>query len=174
MTPALIWTYYRRAVVALTSLRNDPAVRTQADGPFFGMLMGDFETALAEMRAELDTQVTLALVASFEAVIRLDFEDRCTRRLKDAVSKGLRKLRDAHGKQVGLEDILNIWTDKHGTPHVIKPITGNFKQLIRFRHWLAHGRYWDQTSGIDPTPEDALVIGEALFEALPAIRQPLV
>ncbi len=38
------------------------------------------------------------------------------------------------------EDILEIWKQKVRGVH--KPTISSFYELINYRHWIAHGRYW--------------------------------
>jgi hypothetical protein len=45
------------------------------------------------------------------------------------------------------------------------------KSLLLFRHWLAHGRYWVEKSGLGQVdPFDAWQIGKAVFDVLPGFR----
>ncbi len=65
---------------------------------------------------------------------------------------------------IRLSTVLDVWKNVCGKKKVI----GAFKQLVMFRHWLAHGRYWVQKSGLqDVDPYDAWERGRALFDALP-------
>ena len=47
-------------------------------------------------------------------------------------------------------------------------------QLVKYRHWLAHGRYWTQKSGIRPTPEQAWDTGTIVFAVLPGLEDALM
>ncbi|HUY36440.1 MAG TPA: hypothetical protein VMV69_27130 [Pirellulales bacterium] len=118
---------------------------------------------------DLDQSAVLLLVASFEATLQVDFHERVTRKKKDGVSKELRRLwsRNAphHGltRWVTVEEIVDVWRKHVGHTALI----GNFKQLVLYRHWLAHGRYWVQKSGLgDIDPFEAWQRGIALFNVL--------
>src|SRR5258708_2872834 len=103
------------------------------------MTAHEVEQALWELAQELDHEVTLLLTASFEATFQVDFRRRIARKKKDRLSKKLRKLWRKHkrAKWVVVEDILDVWQKETGHVQAI----GKLKQLIQFRHWLAHGRY---------------------------------
>jgi len=172
-TPESIWLYYERSQAALAALRREVLANPSLFPLFQGMSVPEFEESLRDTRQELDSQVTMALIASFEAIIRLNFRGRISRRLKDPTSKRLRGLarawRPGEAHKASLEQILDIWKQAVGNAQTI----GRFKQLLKFRHWLAHGRYWAQTSGItpEPDPEMAWEIGSALFKKLPGFPQ---
>lgn len=89
--------------------------------------------------AELELQATFSLMTSLEAFLQLDFHDRIEKRYKDPLS---RYFRDSYKqpKRISFEsDIINGW-------EAVYPETRRFfqkiKVVLRYRHWLAHGRYW--------------------------------
>lgn len=163
--PASIWLYYERAKVALTALRTQAVVDsvTAAAGPLLGLTAIEYEAALSDMRNELDNQVTLALVASLEASFRIDFEQRSQKRLKDNASREFRKLAQQYGTRVRFEDILDVWKKQTGRSQVF----GRLGQLLNYRDWLAHGRYWVHKTGRKFDPSDAWQIGQAVEARLP-------
>lgn len=163
--PAAIWLYYERAKVALITLRNETVVDsvTAAAGPFLGLTAIEYEAALSDMRNELDTQVTLALVASLEASFRIDFEQRWRKRLKDNASREFRKLAQQYGTRVRFEDILDVWKKHTGGAQIF----GRLAQLLNYHDWLAHGRYWVHKTGREFDPSDAWQIGQAVEARLP-------
>ena len=60
------------------------------------------------------------------------------------------------------EDIIESWKDCYSSN---KNIFSNFKDLLNFRHWVAHGRYWDPKLGkYYYTPEESYEISEILIE----------
>lgn len=169
--PWSIWIYYTRIQTALAILRrqwpaSQPEPLSQLKG-FEGMSRAEFEESLSELRRELDGQVTLALVASFEARIQNDFRTRTDGRFKDPVSRDLRRLKKELGKgqRLDLTTILDVYKDKLG----IATAVGHFKQLLNHRHWLAHGRHWVDKSGISTDPGDAWDRGTALLSRIPPI-----
>ena len=93
---------------------------------------------------EIDTQTSLFLIAATEATVRSDFLERVYTRKRDAVSQTFRevyKTRCNHNKvKVRLEeDILDVWGNH--LPKT-KPDVSRLKGALKYRNWLAHGRYW--------------------------------
>jgi len=86
------------------------------------------------MRDELDFEVSLALLASFESILDEDFLVRALG--SDRFSHAISKLR-ARTSEPRLEEILDCWKERSPAAHTV---IGEFKQLVKFRHWIAHGR----------------------------------
>lgn len=89
--------------------------------------------------AELELQATFSLMTSLEAFFQLDFYDRIEKRFKDPLSRHFRESYK-QPKRISFEsDIINGW-------ETVYPETRRFfqkiKAVLRYRHWLAHGRYW--------------------------------
>jgi hypothetical protein len=169
--PTEILDHYKRFTAALAALRRELTSGAGAASQFFGMTPQDVEKALREMATELDHEVTLLLTASFGASFQVDYHQRLKTRKKDLLSKKLRALTHApvrrRSPRVTIEEILDVWQDESGHKRLI----GQLKQLIQFRHWLAHGRYWVQKSGLRGiSPFDAWQRGKAVFDVLPGFR----
>jgi hypothetical protein len=98
---------------------------------------------------ESDFRSALTVLTGLEAYFRTDFNERCRRRLKDDLSVRFREIernieRDQRGTPVSLDSILDGWKIAHGvSAREIGVVRGAFK----FRHWLAHGRYWSPKLG---------------------------
>jgi hypothetical protein len=133
--PEEIWTYYERSIDAIAAL-GSPRVNPSPN--FVGMTTTEFNDALVEMRNELDLQVSFALLASFEATLRVDFWDRVHRRLRSGPGAEFMDLAREHEHRVPFDAILDIW-NKHSTPH---GRAGELRAALQIRHWLGHGRYW--------------------------------
>ena len=138
--PEDVWTYYQRSVRALSDLQNrlHGQFREQGIGStpipeFTGMTREEVDGALREMRGELDAEVTLFLVASFEAILRTDFNRRGIARHKDAASLRLRDLFRKTAEKARLPDILDIWREHIGKNAGIPDL----KSLLHLRHWLS-------------------------------------
>lgn len=144
--PEILIEYYERALGALFVVRGTPVqspLFTQT--PFAGLTPDEFELALTETRSELDLEVSMALCASFEATIRTDYRDRVKRKSKSPAGRSLRDLNKLKKEKASLADILDCWGDLDGSS---KKAIGELKQVMGYRDWLAHGRYWDQASGL--------------------------
>jgi hypothetical protein len=93
---------------------------------------------------ESDIRSTMALLTRIEATFRVDFDCRCRKRLKDKLSQHFCDLKRTSKNYVRLEDILDGWKiHALQTPALIGELRGAFK----FRHWVAHGRYWNPKLG---------------------------
>ena len=107
---------------------------------FLGMTPEEVQGFLIERQQELDYQSSLALLASIEASLQLDFRCRVEQRLKDPLSREFRGIQKNNQGRVSLEkDILNAWQKIY--PET-RPLFQPLNKAIKFRHWLAHGRYW--------------------------------
>ena len=149
--PESVWTYYARSVRALDELQKTLYRHSRGEGEapeslagFTGMTREEVDAELRSMRDELDAEVTLFLVASFEAILRTDFNRRCRAKGKDAPSVALRELSRAASENVRLTDVLDVWKKHTEKPGGISDL----KALLHLRHWLAHGRYFTEKSGL--------------------------
>jgi hypothetical protein len=107
---------------------------------FFGYTPAKVANELGERLDEADLTSSLTVLASVEAAFRIDYLQRCERLGEDPLSRAFRKINETKRKRVSLEgDIFAAWVDNFpGTRKIIGDLRGAFK----FRHWLAHGRYW--------------------------------
>ena len=104
------------------------------------------------------------LLATAEAILRIDFDRRTTMKWKDPLSRRFRQIRAERSERVRLdEDILEALGSE------IQPasVVSEFKGALRLRHWLAHGRHWHPKLGHDYGPNDVFDISQKLIDALP-------
>lgn len=104
---------------------------------------------LAEVRgkalAELEYTSSLSLLACVEATLRVDYNQRVSARGRSALSRALRDIHRKKGEYARLEDdILGAWKE-HST--IGKPVISALIRAFKYRHWLAHGRYWPPKFG---------------------------
>jgi hypothetical protein len=93
---------------------------------------------------ELELASILNILAAVEASFRIDYLQRCYKKNRAAVSVAFREIYRTHANRCGFELILKTWKDHTAKPSamIISELHGAFK----FRHWLAHGRYWTPKS----------------------------
>lgn len=144
-----VWEYYetmRAAIVQFAETAKQSLVEGAdlQDPRLFGMDMAELDAHFESLLDEADKQACLFLIASAEAAMRVDFLERVYEKRKDRVSRAFRdiyKSRCEHNKtRVRLdEDILDTWASE-----IAKASTAveTFKGALKYRHWLAHGRYW--------------------------------
>lgn len=157
---AEILEYHRRSVVALRVLSRAFATLGAADAALFPRSPAAFVDALADLRDELDDEVVLALIASAERVLRLDYLGRLG--AADAAAVRFGHLEEQFDGRVPLEKILDVWKDIAGAPHK----AGNFKQMYTYRHGLAHGRFFNKSGLHDAAPDDVDEVITELFAAI--------
>jgi hypothetical protein len=106
---------------------------------FVGYTIQELQSELDERIDELDKSAAFTILAAIEAYLRIDFIQRCQNKEKDDLSRKFRTIYSQKGLRVSLsEDILEFWTD-FATK---KSIISELRIALRYRHWLAHGRYW--------------------------------
>ena len=125
------------------------------------------EEILLEMNSILEEQdraASMNLLAALEAAFRVDFLQRCYKRRKDPVSRVFRELHARKGMYVSLEDdIFQVWKQKSSVP---SSVISHLKSVFKYRHWLAHGRYWVPKFGRYDY-HDIYTLAEAIFDAFP-------
>ena len=98
------------------------------------------ERVIADDLAEHELEATLAFVASVEGLLRHDMMNN--RRPKGELKKKFQALRkaaeDAGRRGVRLDDLLDLWKTETEQPGPF----GQFQDVVTYRNWLAHGRYF--------------------------------
>lgn len=146
---SLIWQWYEDIQAALNSYQRD-ILNALFQGkfvnePFLFMTKEEVLNYFAQQKTELEYLVSLNIMASVEATIRIDYLKRVYARKKDSVSRRFRELHKEKGVKASLEeDILKIWKQEQLS---CKTAIDNFQNATRLRHWLAHGRYWTPKRG---------------------------
>lgn len=115
---------------------------------------------LAQRLIELDRTHSLILLASIEAMFRIDFEKRCNSRLKDPLSRKFRSWGKARSSRIRFdEEILEAWKE---LGLISSKLVGELRSAMKLRHWLAHGRYWTFKSGHQFDFEGLVALADAL------------
>lgn len=95
--------------------------------------------------AELDMTSSLSVLSSIEAAIRLDYLRRVYGRWRDPLSKSMKSLHQERENSARLEDdLIRLWREE---TNLSKDLLGELVGAFRYRHWLAHGRYWKPKLG---------------------------
>jgi hypothetical protein len=114
---------------------------------FRGYTDVEIASELAGRLLEVNTSTALTLLTALEAAFRIDYLERARRRKKDALSRAFRQLYGKKELRASLEDeILEAWKIHWNVP---RQIIGDLRGAFKFRHWLAHGRYWIAKHGRD-------------------------
>lgn len=90
--------------------------------------------------SELECNVVLTILATIEAWFRLDYSSRAREKASDALSMKFRKIH----KKVGLKASLKRHILKEWRNILLedKDTISEYKGALKYRNWLAHGRYW--------------------------------
>ena len=112
---------------------------------FIGLTQKELKKELEYHLSEVEKDACLNLLASIEAIFRLDYAIRCEEKDKADISRKFRLLFAQNQYWIPLEEgIFDEWKKVSG----IKPTTiSNLKGVFKYRHWLAHGRYWTLKAG---------------------------
>ncbi|THV21561.1 hypothetical protein [Peteryoungia ipomoeae] len=117
-------------------------------GRYVGYTRSELAAELQRRLAEIELTSSMAVLAAFEASLRVDYLKRCYEKRKDPLSRDFREVYAQRGSRAGLEDeILAAWC--RALPRS-KPLIDNLIAAFKFRHWLAHGRYWTPKWGAKP------------------------
>jgi hypothetical protein len=113
---------------------------------------------------ETGLRSSLAMLTSIEAAFRQDYEVRCRRRLKDELSRDFCTIYKRKQFSVSLEkDLFDAWAKHEPQEH---QLIGDLSGAFRFRHWLAHGRYWPPKLGRKYDFDYLYRLAEAVYSKL--------
>lgn len=131
---------FREKSLKLLFSENNPTFISD----FSGYTPNEIKSELAVQIEEIEKDACLNLLACIEARFRIDYIIRCEKRYKDSISRKFRDYFSDHQYRISLEDgILEEW--KNNTK-INSSVISNIKGAFKYRHWLAHGRYWTYKS----------------------------
>lgn len=110
------------------------------DAIFIGKSSRDVEQEKKSIIEELNLSYSLTLLAAIEATLRVDVQKRIKSKLKDNLSREFQKLGKTH-KTLKLSE--HIILCRETSDANLKHLYTDLKAAIKYRHWLAHGRYWE-------------------------------
>jgi hypothetical protein len=114
--------------------------------------------------AELEHTSSLSLLACVEAALRVDYDQRVEARGRSSLSRALREIHKEKKEYARLDDdILGAWKE-HST--VGKPVISVLIGAFKYRHWLAHGRYWIPKFGRTYDYQTIYSIADAFLSAM--------
>lgn len=111
---------------------------------FVGKRPDEVKQDLASRLEESDVRSAFFVLTRLEASFTIDFAIRCKGRRRDPLSKCFREVERRRDRVRLDEDILEGW--KRHRPEWSREI-GELRGAFKFRHWLAHGRYWTPKPG---------------------------
>jgi hypothetical protein len=134
------------------------------EGHLSALTLREIDEFFERQSAELELLTTFELLASVEAILRLDLRDRVMKKRKDAVSRRFRGFRNRDRLRLD-EDILEVWSAE------AQVSVSEFRTLLKLRHWLAHGRYWLPRLGQQRDAADVYRISTKLLNSIHTAMQ---
>jgi hypothetical protein len=115
--------------------------------------------------AELNLMSSMAILSAIEAAFRIDYLQRSYKRRNDPLSQSLRKVYKRKQQRASLEeDIFESWCM---TSPAARATIGELRSAFKFRHWLAHGRYWVPKFGREYDYVNVFALAQATFDQFP-------
>lgn len=114
---------------------------------FFGLKETEVQARATAVKQELSHLCSLCVMAYIESLFRIDSYIRVKHKYKgDITSKVKTLLVDKKSiPLVRFEDLLAVWAEEYtDDSELFRSIKNSFK----FRHWIAHGRYWQLDDNI--------------------------
>jgi hypothetical protein len=166
-----IWTWYEETEQALDIYQQE-VTHVLVSGKsvsetFSGMTRKDLNQYFFQHKKELEQLVSLNLMASAEASLRLDYLTRVLRGQikKNKIDRKFQELYNQKGNRASLrDDILEMWKTVH--PECTNSVS-DFRGALNVRDWLAHGRYWTPNFGRKYGAALVFNISKNLFESIP-------
>ena len=114
---------------------------SQSNPDYTGFTPAELEKLRREATLHQERQDILSLLAFLESCFRVDYILRKKSNLKDDLSKALIKLFNQKHYRASLEDeIFRTW---HKSGHLDPATNSHLHEAFHYRHWLAHGQYWE-------------------------------
>jgi hypothetical protein len=139
---------------------------------FFGMTYADIDAFFVAERAEVDAQAIVTIIAAAEAAIRADYRERVQDVYRDALSQAYLELHHKlpnHERARPPFDEGGILEKLKDSGTVQAHVVTQFRDMLRQRHWIAHGRYWLLNLAANyHEPEDVHAAASVLLAALSA------
>jgi len=130
--------YHNDAVDALRLFLSSLYVRS--DPRLLGYTEREFHQWLSSPADETELRSCFTILAALEAALRIDFQLRVKRRARDSLSREFRAIYKSRQERARFdEDLLASWVRHYPS---LTRLVRELRGALRFRHWLAHGRYW--------------------------------
>lgn len=138
---------------------------------FFGDRIEEVDEQLEQRLVEVDMASALTVLSALEAAFRIDYLQRCYRKEKDPLSRAFRDLHKRKQTRVRLEtEIFDIWKEN---TDVEAKLIGDLRGAFKFRHWLAHGRYWEPKLGRKYDFVTVYGLAASVLSSFPLLGPPL-
>ncbi len=158
-----IFTYYTTSRDSLKWYLDGIINNEVVDSLYIGYTKQELRDAFLGYIDELEKNIIFSILSSLEARFQIDYQNRVKKRYKDNLSKEFKKL-SKNKKNVSLEhDILSLWKQEYPE---YKEIVSDYIGALKYRHWLAHGRYWEAKTGGRNDLSEMTTIAYRIYENL--------
>ena len=114
---------------------------------FIGLTQQEVEEYFEYAKDELEKLVCLDLLSAIEAALKVDYTIRVEKKKKEDISKFFRNDYKKNKGKISLDGtVLFAW--KTFYPEYRHKI-GEYRGLLGYRNWLAHGRLWEEKTRLD-------------------------
>ena len=135
------------------------------DARFSGYALEEVEREMGEILDENERNSSMNILAALEAAFRVGFIQRSQRRKRDGLSIIFRRLYMEKRSRASLEDdILPGWKQERSD---LRSVVSDLIGAFRYRHWLAHGRYWTPRLGRRYDYREVYALADSIFGAFP-------
>jgi hypothetical protein len=129
---------------------------------FIGFTKEEIEDFFVVQRGRLELLTMFELLATTEAVLRIEFQWRVVARKKDTLSRRFREIQKTRGNKIRLDEDILVPLKDEGVP------ISDFRGTLKLRDWLAHGKHWHPKLGRGYTPADVFDVVRAVVGSIPA------
>ena len=134
----------RLRILRMFQLGNPIVAERPHEKLLIGFTRSDADEFFDAQKGQLELLTMFELLATTEAILRIDFKARVAARRKDGLSRRFRKLHKENGDKIRLDEDIPAAMKEQGVPaNVVAAIRGTLK----LRHWLADGRHWHPKPG---------------------------
>lgn len=142
-----IETYYNCSRKSIDCMYSSSDNRKYAE-QFFGRSEAEVQEEANRIRKELSHVCSMCVMAYIESLFRIDsfvrIKHKCKGNITGKVKALLQKKKSI--PLVRFEDLLDVWKEEYETETLLFRAINN---SLKFRHWIAHGRYWRLDNDID-------------------------
>jgi hypothetical protein len=162
-----IWGWYEDQKDSLFDFRNKTVglisnFSGELNSKFLAFTSDELNDYFEESHEELERLVCFDLISATEGLLRSDFYSKVYNKDKSEIGKRFRELYKLKENNISLEqEIIENWKE-FSTEN--KSDFSRLLGLLKYRHWLAHGRYWTPRFGQPYNPETTYEIAENILE----------
>ena len=159
LIPLIDISYYHLTVEMALRLHYSPS-NPSYQFIFTGYRPVEVSAELNERIIETEIRSVLIIIARLEAAFRIDYISRAKSKRADQISIDLRLLYKRKKSKARLdEDILEIWREYLDPTG--RAVVSKLRGMLRYRHWLAHGRYWQ--FGAKHSYDDVYLVADVIL-----------